>query len=85
MKLRKPSAPNIVIGLLCVMYFLTYVDRVNLSTAASTIAKEFSLSQSQRGLLLSSFGWTYALFQVFGGWVGDRFGARRTLSWLAVV
>jgi MFS family permease len=79
MKLRKPSAPGIVIILLCVMYFLTYVDRVNLSTAASTIGKEFSLSKSQLGLLLSSFGWTYALFQVFGGWVGDRMGPRKTL------
>jgi len=79
MKLRKPSAPSIVLLLLCAMYFLTYIDRVNLSTAASTIKKEFALSNTQLGFVLSAFGYPYALLQVPGGWLGDRLGARKTL------
>jgi hypothetical protein len=34
MKIRKPTAPGIVLFLLCLMYFLTYIDRVNVATAA---------------------------------------------------
>ncbi|HXP64228.1 MAG TPA: MFS transporter [Steroidobacteraceae bacterium] len=69
-----------VLALLCVMYFITYVDRVNVSTAAIQFSKEFHLSNTQVGLLFSAFAYPYLLFQVFGGWVGDRFGPRRTLT-----
>jgi MFS family permease len=79
MKLRKPSAPTIVLILLCAMYFITYIDRVNLSTAASAIKKEFGISNTQMGFVLGAFGYPYALLQVVGGWVGDRLGARKTL------
>ena len=79
MRIRKPSAPSIVLFLLCVMYFLTYVDRVNISTAATDIQKEFGLSKSEYGFAFSAFGYPYLLFQVIGGRVGDRFGPRRTL------
>ena len=34
---RVLKAPNIVLFLLCLMYFLTYVDRVNIATAATVI------------------------------------------------
>src|SRR5262245_32473614 len=76
---RLLSAPNIVLGLLCLMYFITYVDRVNLSTAGKTIAGDFKLGPDDLGLVLGAFGIPYALLQVPGGWIGDRLGARKTL------
>jgi MFS family permease len=79
MKIRKPTAPGIVLFLLCMMYFLTYIDRVNVGTAASSIQKEFGLSNTQLGLVFSGFAYPYALFQVIGGWIGDRLGPRKTL------
>src|SRR5215831_8258187 len=79
MRIRKPSAPGIVLFLLCVMYFLTYVDRVNISSAATDIQKEFGLNKTQYGFAFSAFAYPYLLFQVIGGRVGDRFGARKTL------
>ena len=79
MKIRKPTAPGIVLFLLCLMYFLTYIDRVNVATAAGSIKKEFGLSNTQLGLVFSGFAYPYALFQVIGGWVGDRLGPRKTL------
>jgi MFS family permease len=82
MRLR---VPHIVLGLLCLMYFITYVDRVNISTAASEIQAEFGFSNTQLGLIFSAFAYPYLLFQVIGGWVGDRFGARRTLFWCGLV
>ena len=77
MKLFRPS--NLVLGLLCLMYFITYLDRVNVSTAAAGFAKEFSLNKTEIGLVFSAFAYPYLVFQIIGGWVSDRFGARRTL------
>jgi sugar phosphate permease len=79
MRLKTPAASSVVLGLLCAMYLITYVDRVNISTAAREIQKELGLSNTQLGFLQSAFGYPYLLFQIFGGWVGDRFGPRRTL------
>jgi MFS family permease len=70
---------RIVLGLLCVMYFITYVDRVNIATAGSEIKRELALSNTQLGFVFSAFAYPYLLFQVFGGWIGDRFGPRWTL------
>jgi MFS family permease len=61
------------------MYLITYVDRVNIATAAAQIRAELRLSNTQLGFVLSAFAYPYLLFQVFGGWIGDRFGPRRTL------
>src|SRR5262245_53947335 len=79
MRIRKPTAPGIVLFLLCVMYFLTYVDRVNISSAATDIQQEFGINKEQYGWAFSAFGYPYLLFQVIGGRVGDRFGPRKTL------
>ena len=79
MRLRRPTASETVLGLLCLMYLITYVDRVNIATAASEIRRELTLSNTQLAFVLSAFGYPYILFQVFGGWLGDRVGPRRTL------
>jgi MFS family permease len=76
---RRPKPTTVVLGLLCVMYLITYVDRVNISTSANAIKQELRLSNSQLGFVLSAFGYPYLVFQIFGGWIGDRFGPRRTL------
>jgi MFS family permease len=62
------------------MYFIEYVDRVNLSTAAPFIQKEFGLSNTKLGLALSAFGYCYTIFQIVCGYLGDRFGPRRMLA-----
>lgn len=77
--LKRPKPTAVVLGLLCVMYLITYVDRVNISTAADSIRRELALSPVQLGFLQSAFGYPYLIFQIFGGWIGDRFGPRRTL------
>ncbi len=72
-------------GLLCFMYFMTYLDRVNVSSAAAGFGKEFGLSSTQIGLVFSAFAYPYLVFQIIGGWLSDRFGARRTLIVCALV
>jgi ACS family glucarate transporter-like MFS transporter len=72
-------ATQVVLALLCGMYFITYLDRVNVSTAAAGFAADFNLNNTQIGLVFSAFAYPYLVFQIIGGWVSDRFGARRTL------
>src|SRR4051812_4563590 len=67
-------------GLLLTVITLTFIDRFNMNVAAKYIQQEFSLSNVQIGSLLSAFVLGYAVFQVPGGWLGDRFGARRVLT-----
>jgi len=84
-RLRLTSATSVVLIMLCIMYFITYLDRVNVSTAAAGFGKEFGLSHTEIGLVFSAFAYPYLLFQVSGGWVSDRFGAKRTLLFCGVL
>src|SRR5476649_197471 len=69
-----------ILVLISVMYLITYLDRVNISVAAPVISKEFGFDKVTMGFIFSSFVWAYALFQVPGGWLSDRFGARGVLT-----
>jgi MFS family permease len=82
MPLKRPgllTAPSVVLGLLCLMYFITYVNRQNMATAGADIIRDLHLTRGQLGKVIGAFGVTYAIFQILGGWLGDRWGARRTL------
>ena len=57
-----------------------FVDRVNISAAAPLIKADLRLSNTQLGWAFSAFAIPYALFQLVGGWIGDKLGARLTLS-----
>jgi MFS family permease len=77
---RRLRAPRIVLALLCLLYLILFVNRVNISTAAPLMKVDLALSNTQLGLVFSAFAIPYALFQLIGGWIGDRFGPRLTLS-----
>jgi MFS family permease len=68
-----------VLGFACALSMITYLDRVCFGTVAPYIQDEFTLSRSQLGLLFTAFALAYAAFEVPSGWLGDMFGARRTL------
>ncbi|CAN5781888.1 MFS transporter [soil metagenome] len=55
---------------------INYMDRSNISVAAPIISKDLHLSSVQLGLIFSAFGWTYAAFQIPGGFLTDKFGPR---------
>src|SRR6266853_1087880 len=78
-------ATRIVFILLCLMYLINYIVRVNVSTAAAVFQPELHLTNTQVGLIFSMFGYPYLLFQVIGGWVADRFGARKALTIFAAI
>ncbi|SOZ14711.1 MFS transporter [Cupriavidus taiwanensis] len=59
---------------------INYIDRASLSVAMPLIAKEFDLSPAMQGLILSSFFWTYALMQVPGGMLADKYKPRIVIA-----
>lgn len=77
-----------VLGLTFVMAFMMYMERGAIGAAAPTIMREFHLDKITMGWSISAFNWSYALFQVPGGWLADRFGSRIVLgvsmAWWAV-
>jgi MFS family permease len=73
----------VLVALLVIGGVVNYLDRANLSIANTTISKEFGLSSTQMGLLLSAFAWPYALANLPAGYLVDRFGPKRMYAWAA--
>ncbi len=68
-----------VLWLTVAAYMITYIDRVVISAAVPSIQEEFGFSIVTMGWILGAYQLSYALFQIPGGWLGDRFGPRRAL------
>lgn len=80
-QIRWPSHVRyVVLGLTVVAYMITYMDRQILAVARPVIRDELKISLVMMGWITFSFRIAYALFQIPGGWLGDRFGARRGLA-----
>ncbi|HUJ19924.1 MAG TPA: MFS transporter [Bryobacteraceae bacterium] len=77
---RPTHVRHVVLGLTVAAYLITYMDRVNIASAMPVIQRELGLSTVMAGWIFSSFRWGYALFQIPGGWLGDRIGPRRALA-----
>ena len=71
--MRRFSVSNTVLLIICLMYLILYVDRVNISTAAPLIKADLGLSNTQLGLVFSAFAYPYALFQLIGGYFAGYF------------
>jgi Arabinose efflux permease len=63
---------------------VTYIDRVCISQAAPLITSDLKLSREQMAGVFSAFVLAYAIFEIPGGYLGDRMGARRVLMRIVV-
>jgi ACS family glucarate transporter-like MFS transporter len=70
----------ILLGLLFLISVVTYIDRVNISVTARQMMPAFGLNNQDIGHVFSAFVLGYALCQIPGGWLGDRWGARVVLT-----
>ena len=77
-------ARHVTIWFCIALAVITYIDRVCISQAAPAMRNELGLTAIQMGWAFSVFGWAYALFEVPGGWLGDRLGARRVLMRIVI-
>ncbi len=63
---------------------ITYVDRVCIAQAAPQMREALGLNDAQMGKIFAAFGLAYALCEIPGGWLGDRLGPRRVLTWVVM-
>jgi ACS family glucarate transporter-like MFS transporter len=73
-------ARHVVTGFALLIAIIMYLDRVAIAQAAPSIRHDLGLSLVQMGWAFAAFNWAYALFEVPGGWLGDRIGPRRVLT-----
>jgi MFS transporter, ACS family, D-galactonate transporter len=65
-----------IVILLFAASLINYLDRAAISFALPLISKDFQLTPQDKGLLLSSFFWSYAMMQIPIGWCADRLNLR---------
>jgi len=78
-----------IIALIFAITLINYIDRSAISYAISDIARDLQFSQLDKdlysGFILSAFSIGYMLTTLFGGIFADRYGARVTLFWAALI
>jgi MFS transporter, ACS family, glucarate transporter len=77
---RSSRARYRVMAFLCSLSFMTYYDRQCIVRAQEDIQSSLSIDDQQMGLVLGAFWLAYAIFEIPGGWLSDRYGARFTLT-----
>src|SRR5688572_18921921 len=81
---RPTNARHVVTAFAVALAVITYIDRVAISVSVPFITRDLSLTSIQMGWALAAFGWAYALFEIPGGWLGDRIGSRRVLMRIVI-
>ena len=74
------AARSPLVLLLATVLFLNYVDRGTLSTAVHLMEPDLGFNDSQMGILLSAFFWSYCFTQIPMGWLAERIGGHRVLA-----
>lgn len=68
-----------VVGLLWVVAFLNYFDRILITSMRDPIVEEFALTDAQFGLLTSVFLWSYGFVSPFGGFLADKYSRKKVI------
>ena len=71
---------NMILAMLVILGMVTFLDRINISVAGSSIMHDLNLSPSEWGWVQSAFILSYGLMQIPMGALGDRFGHRKILA-----
>ncbi|WP_353718306.1 MFS transporter [Dyadobacter sp. 676] len=69
----------LVVGMLCLVGCLNYLDRMMITTMRSSIVAAIPMSETQFGLLTSVFLWVYGLLSPVAGFLADRFSRSRVI------
>jgi MFS transporter, ACS family, D-galactonate transporter len=74
--LRPTRVRFFILALVASCTMINYLDRTVISIAAPSLSKELRLDPAVLGIVFSAFSWTYAVAQVPGGILLDRFGTK---------
>lgn len=78
-KQKLPDKAWLIVGLLCVVGGLNYLDRVMITTMRDSILESVPMSDAQFGLLTSVFLWVYGLLSPVAGFMADRFSRSKVI------
>src|SRR5581483_57121 len=81
---QRPYASSALIIGLAALSAINYFDRSILAIAAPRLMRQFRVSEVVMGTAFSAFLLSYTILLTPGGWLADRAGARRVLSWACV-
>lgn len=81
---RPSNTRYVVLGFLCTLAFIFYVDRICISKAVPIIKKDLGISNTQMSLVLGAFTLAYSLFEVPTGWWGDKYGSRGVMTRIVI-
>lgn len=82
---KKRGRRWMVLGVLSLGVAFNYLDRSTLSVALPYIQKDIHMSTTVTGIILSGFFWSYVIFQIPAGYIGDKIGPRLTQGFSAIV
>jgi ACS family glucarate transporter-like MFS transporter len=77
---RPTSIRWLILSLLFLISVVTYIDRVNISVTARQMMPAYGFTDQDMGWVFSAFVVGYAIFQIPGGWLADRWGTRAVLT-----
>ncbi|PJG43678.1 galactonate transporter [Acinetobacter tandoii] len=70
-----------ILAMIFLVTAFNYGDRATLSMAASPMSAELGIDSVTMGYIFSAFAWAYVIGQIPGGWLLDKFGARKVYFW----
>ncbi len=84
-KTNKYASKQAILTLLFLGWCIANLSRFTINYAILDIAKDFNINASMNGIVISSFFIGYALMQIPGGWLADKFGAKKILLASAII
>ena len=72
MIIKKRNIGVILVVVLCVVYFTSYISRLNFSAVMAEIIKEDVLTKTQAGVIGTALFISYGVGQLISGWLGDK-------------
>ena len=69
-----------VLCVLSILSMITFLDRIALSSAGGAIMDDLHINAVQWGWILGMFTFTYGVFEIPAGWLGDLIGGKKVLT-----
>ncbi|RKR14407.1 ACS family D-galactonate transporter-like MFS transporter [Maribacter vaceletii] len=73
-----------ILAMIFITVVINYLDRSNISIAASALQEDLGIDSIKMGYVFSAFAWTYALLQIPGGAIADRIKSRVLYTFIMV-